>query len=166
MGCTARITDVTRRYPDGRMDIMTRGEERFLIQKLIDERPFLQAHISLLEDTDTSIPDHPQDLLTRFRQKIKMLSTLVDVTDHAHLTGQFDPHKLSYVIPSVPGFTSIERQHFLEMTATSERLEKGLRALSKLIQREQLNREFARIIGRNGNPANAEAGLRSLNLLE
>ena len=39
-GCTATIDRVLREYPDGRMDILTRGRRRFEIVRLNDERAF------------------------------------------------------------------------------------------------------------------------------
>ena len=166
VGCTARVTEVTRRYPDGRMDIMTRGETRFLIQKVVDEKPYLQAHITILEDVDTSPPDNLAEVLSNFRNLLADLSSLVHITNYKDLAEQSNPHKLSFAIPAVSGFTSTERQHFLEMTSTSERLEKGLQALSRLIQRERLNREMTKIIGGNGDPSQKQADLLSLQLLD
>jgi Lon protease-like protein len=50
IGCTAEILEVTKRYDDGRMDILTRGVERFEVLQVNDERAFLRAEISVIED--------------------------------------------------------------------------------------------------------------------
>jgi len=52
VGCTAKIMAVTNRYPDGRMDILCRGERRFEIESLHDGRSFLQAEVDLLAEED------------------------------------------------------------------------------------------------------------------
>ncbi len=52
VGCTARILDVTNRYPDGRLDILCRGECRFEIELLHGGRSFLQAEVDLLHDEE------------------------------------------------------------------------------------------------------------------
>ncbi len=52
VGCTASIVAVTRRYPDGRMDIFCRGERRFEIESLQDGRSFLQAEVDFLSDEE------------------------------------------------------------------------------------------------------------------
>lgn len=52
VGCTAAIVAVTNRYLDGRMDILCRGERRFEIESLHDERSFLQAEVDFLHDED------------------------------------------------------------------------------------------------------------------
>ncbi len=50
IGCTAEIVSVTKKYDDGRMDILTRGVERFEVIELNQDRSFLQARISVVED--------------------------------------------------------------------------------------------------------------------
>jgi Lon protease-like protein len=50
IGCTAEIITVTKKYPDGRMDIVTEGRERFEVMQLNQERSFLQAEVLYLQD--------------------------------------------------------------------------------------------------------------------
>src|SRR5208283_4128273 len=50
IGCTAEIMSVTKKYDDGRMDILTRGVERFEVIQVNEDRAFLQAEISVVED--------------------------------------------------------------------------------------------------------------------
>jgi Lon protease-like protein len=52
IGCTAEIMSVTKKYDDGRMDILTRGVERFEVIQVNEERSFLQAEIALVQDED------------------------------------------------------------------------------------------------------------------
>jgi Lon protease-like protein len=52
IGCTAEIMSVTKKYDDGRMDILTRGVERFEVIHVNDERAFLQAEISVVQDEE------------------------------------------------------------------------------------------------------------------
>jgi len=61
IGCTAEIMSVTRKYDDGRMDILTRGVDRFEVIHVNEDRPFLQAEISVVqdEDEDEDEPDNP-----------------------------------------------------------------------------------------------------------
>src|SRR3979411_2747067 len=50
IGCTAEIMSVTKKYDDGRMDILTRGVERFEVIEVNQDRSFLQAEIAVMED--------------------------------------------------------------------------------------------------------------------
>ena len=50
IGCTAEILEVTKKYDDGRMDIMTRGVDRFEVLEVNEDRSFLQAEVTLIQD--------------------------------------------------------------------------------------------------------------------
>jgi Lon protease-like protein len=52
IGCTAEIVSVIKKYDDGRMDILTRGVERFEVIHVNQERSFPQAEISVVQDED------------------------------------------------------------------------------------------------------------------
>jgi Lon protease-like protein len=63
IGCTAEILSVTKKYDDGRMDILTRGVDRFEVLEVNEDRAFLRAEISLVQDDndedDASRPAQP-----------------------------------------------------------------------------------------------------------
>ena len=50
LGCTAEIITVTKKYEDGRMDIVTRGIARFAVMEVNQERAFLRAEVTYLQD--------------------------------------------------------------------------------------------------------------------
>ena len=52
IGCTAKILTVMHRYPDGRLDILCRGERRFEIESLVEGRSFLEAEVDFLADQE------------------------------------------------------------------------------------------------------------------
>lgn len=59
-GCTATVDRVLRQYPDGRLDILTRGRRRFEILLLNEERSFLRGAVEFFDDEEEasqSIPD-------------------------------------------------------------------------------------------------------------
>jgi Lon protease-like protein len=51
-GCTVAIEKVLTRYPDGRMDILTRGARRFEILALDQDRSFLRGEVEYFNDED------------------------------------------------------------------------------------------------------------------
>ncbi len=55
IGCTAEIITVAKKYPDGRLDIVTEGRQRFEVMQVNQERSFLQAEVLYLQDE----PDKP-----------------------------------------------------------------------------------------------------------
>jgi Lon protease-like protein len=62
MGCTAEITEVTKTYSDGRMDIVTNGRQRFEVLQLDRERSFLRGEILI-------VPDEPGDADEQEKQR-------------------------------------------------------------------------------------------------
>jgi len=50
IGCTARIVKVLQEYPDGRLDILCEGAERFEIELLDNSRAYLQAEVDGFHD--------------------------------------------------------------------------------------------------------------------
>src|ERR1700730_13450118 len=50
IGCTAEIVSVTKEYPDGRLDLIAEGKERFEVLELNRQRSFLQAEVLLVPD--------------------------------------------------------------------------------------------------------------------
>jgi Lon protease-like protein len=45
IGCTAEIVSVTKKYDDGRMDILTRGVERFEVLEVNEDRSFCRPKL-------------------------------------------------------------------------------------------------------------------------
>lgn len=54
VGCTAVVEKLVHRYPDGRLDILTKGLRRFEIVNLDTEKPYMRAEVSFFNDEDTS----------------------------------------------------------------------------------------------------------------
>ena len=49
-GCTAKILKIIERYDDGRLDILTRGQQRFRIKEILDRKAYLEARITYFDD--------------------------------------------------------------------------------------------------------------------
>ncbi len=151
-GCTARVIEVTQRYPDGRMDILTRGEKKFVVQKVFRDKPYFEAHVNYVEDRDEPDADSLGSVIESLRGLLSELYDLDRSSVDVDIPVPSDPQKLSFAIASLQAFTPVERQVFLEMTSAAERMEKGIRSLARLVQRTRLTQEIHDIIGGNGNP--------------
>ncbi len=153
VGCMARITKVLKRYDDGRMDIITQGAERFFIRELIEERAYMEARVIFFDDTkEDAAGDKLADAVETALNLLKKL-TRTDIGFRLpNLGDHIDPKRLSYAIAAIEGFEPAERQGLLEMTVSSERLEKCVQALSRIVERNRLTREIQKMIGGNGHP--------------
>jgi Lon protease-like protein len=151
IGCLAKITQITKKYSDGKMDILTQGTHRFMIDNIDEEKSYLQAEVSYFDDEDF------EDLVIskeKHEQAIDLLKKIAELTrNNPDLVSshEFSTQQLSFIIASIEGFTVQEKQEFLEMQSTAQRLDKGIEALDKLVERIRINDEIKKIIGGNGH---------------
>lgn len=68
VGCTAAIVSVVKQYPDGKMDILTRGETPFQIKEVFEDQPYFEAAIECLADSADSHPNASKELLEAYEQ--------------------------------------------------------------------------------------------------
>jgi Lon protease-like protein len=89
VGCTAEILAVTKKYDDGRMDIVTEGRERFEILEVNEDRSFLQGQIKFFEDAPEITPPAETQRLIALHNEILTLVGAEPATpdpDDSHLT--------------------------------------------------------------------------------
>ncbi len=73
-GCTVRVEKVLQKYPDGRMDILIRGQRRFEIVSLNEEKSYLQGEVTFFEDDD--LAPVPPELREQALEYYKALAQL------------------------------------------------------------------------------------------
>ncbi|MGC2059477.1 MAG: LON peptidase substrate-binding domain-containing protein [Candidatus Sulfotelmatobacter sp.] len=56
VGCTAEIVTVVKEYPDGRLDLVAEGRNRFEIVAVNQDRTFLQGEVLMIEDEPGAPP--------------------------------------------------------------------------------------------------------------
>ena len=150
IGCSARITDVLRRYEDGRMDILTVGGKRFLITAIDESRPFLQASVVTYED-DLETPE--PGVVQRSMKAVELLKALNRFAGREEGSAPppgADVSQISFLIAAHEVFTFDERQELLELTSPSSRIEKETEWLGKKIGNLQAKEEIRKIVGGNG----------------
>ena len=60
VGCVADISEVVKKYDDGRLDILTEGAKRFQIEGLDQERSFLRAEVLFFDDEEDAAAPKPE----------------------------------------------------------------------------------------------------------
>jgi len=147
-GCTAAITQVLKHYTDGRIDIMTRGQDRFRVKEIDESEPYLQAQVEYFDDT---IEEPTEEIKTAAERALSLLSEYQLLTDPDQRLPEYeDIRQLSFQIAGNEGFTAAEKQTFLEMTSTTARLLKSMAALENVIERLKVTESIRKIVGGNG----------------
>ncbi len=125
IGCAARITQVIEKFPDGRMNILTLGEQRFEVFRIYDSRPFFEGEASDFHDEEG---DDPTELC-------RMVWDALEKSDSAPLNLPEelleDPFRLSFAVAEVLRLPLREKQAFLESRSLEWRLKRLLAFLRK-----------------------------------
>jgi Lon protease-like protein len=117
IGCTATITAVTKKYEDGRMDIVTEGQERFEVMRLNQERSFLQAEVLYLQDE----PGNPTAQETA--QAIKLHGEIMSLAGAVQEQPSTMKERLSFHLAGSLPLDLDFKQSLLAMKSEPERLQ-------------------------------------------
>ena len=153
IGCTAHILKVLKRYRDGRLDILTRGAERFMIKDIYDRKPYLEGRVIFIEDEPEANKDGCNRLARSAMTLLEQFTAIAGIQDGYGFAEKLDARSISFLIAGCEGFSMEEKQRFLEMTSTYKRLEKCVASLEKIIERTKITAQIRRIIGGNGDVA-------------
>ncbi len=150
VGCTAVIRQVLKKFEDGRMNILCEGKRRFTIHRISSDKPFLVGEIEMFDDKSrenaTELKDLAAAAIRLYKEHIHNLSQKEGI----ELVESLEPKELSYLIAASAGFSLNEKQAFLEMTSTSERLKKATAALMRMSERQKATKEIESMISGNG----------------
>jgi Lon protease-like protein len=100
-GCTATVEKVVKKYPDGRMDLLTLGRRRFEIIMLNDEKPYLRGAVEFFDDEESE-PITPE-VRTRVMEAYNEVREL-EQAEQMHDPELSDPQlsfQLAQVVPDV-----------------------------------------------------------------
>ena len=150
-GCTATILRIIKRYDDGRLDILTRGQRRFRIKEIYDHKAYLEGRITYFDDEKQSDIRGCQVLADKGIALLKQFASMLTSPESYNFDEDMDFESISFLVAGCEGFDHEEKQHFLEMTSTAERLKKSVEALENIIERLKITAEIQKIIGGNGN---------------
>ena len=127
IGCTAEIVAVTKRYDDGRMDILTRGVDRFEVVQVNQERAFLQAEVLVVEDE----PGAPgAELVAQAQQLRAEIAKLAGADPTAAST---DLDHLSFVLAGSLPLDLDFKQKLLVTLSEAKRLEAVIKYLEAVL---------------------------------
>jgi Lon protease-like protein len=150
-GCTAKILKVIKRYDDGRLDILTQGQRRFLIHEIYDNKSYLEARVTFFDDHEQADEGAWQDLADQGIALLNQFTSILESQEEYGFSEEMDFKSISFLIAGCEGFSHEEKQRFLEMRSTGERLKKSVKALENIIARMKITAEIHKIIGGNGN---------------
>jgi len=127
VGCTAQIVSVTKEYPDGRLDLIAEGRERFEVLEINEERSFLRADVLLVPDE----PGSPSE-----EQRVRAIDAHRKILDLAgalqDLSGA-DQDSLSYHLAGSLPLDLDFKQKLLTMRTESDRIQEVTQYLEGIL---------------------------------
>ena len=150
VGCTAEIVEVAKRYPDGRMDILTTGRAPFRVVELFQENPLLEGQVDYLEDRETQFSTCAQRDLV---QLYEACHTMI-FEDYPKNLERAAPEELSYVVASTLPMDLLWKQQILELRSEADRQERLVAYLREWATHLQKAKAMRQSAGGNGHGLN------------
>jgi uncharacterized protein len=144
VGCTAEIVAVTKTYPDGRMDIVTEGRERFEVLDIDEQRSFLRAEILYFDDEAGNT-----DAETIARA-VKLHGEILAIAG----AKQSLPEELKQISFHLAGSLPLDldfKQALLEMRSESKRIEAVITAFEAILPKLRRTVQLRQRAGGNGH---------------
>jgi ATP-dependent Lon protease len=137
VGVTARIVQVER-LENGRLNILTEGEDRFRIRRFTGHDPHWKAIVDVFEDNES----HPsieamQEEVSELYRKVAELGAKIDSAEEPETALPESPTDLSYMISYILDIEPEAKQKLLEMTSAAERLRSLVPHLNDSIEKLQ-----------------------------
>jgi Lon protease-like protein len=146
IGCTAEIITVTKKYDDGRMDIVTQGQERFEVLQVNQERSFLQAEVLYLQDEPGTPSGDEIDRAMKFHGEIMKLAGAA-----AESAAEINKQQLSFHLAASLPLDLDLKQALLGMKSESERLRAVVAFFEALLPNMRRTVHARRKAGGNGH---------------
>jgi Lon protease-like protein len=150
VGCEAHIQRVISRYDDGRLDILTLGNNRFRVSEFLEEQSYMEGLVAPVRDNRCA--GERSRLLAE--EAISLLTNLAEMTGHSiekEVIARLEPEEISFLVASSGIFTLREKQGFLELTSTEERLAGTIERLREAIARREMVQGIKKVLGVAGD---------------
>ena len=130
IGCVADITEVVKKYEDGKMDIVTEGAKRFQIVQLNQESELLHAEVNFFEDEEElAAPKSEADKLIELHGQLLALAG-------AEATGiETDDPQLSFHLAGTVPLDLDFKQALLGMKSEGQRVTAMIEYYTMLVPR-------------------------------
>lgn len=147
IGCAAVIERILREYDDGCLDLVARGDGRFRVLAVREDKPYLTGSVEPVPDEEEAVDPA---LVARVGALYGRLAALVAEEIGAPPEGA--PPARAYELGQTAGLTVELRQHLLEILSENRRLEFLQAHLDGLLPAMEERAEERRRIRSNGRP--------------
>ena len=149
VGCSAQIVSLTRKYDDGRMDILAVGKRRFEILLTNEEKSYLRASVEFFDDegSDTPGETEAENAVRLFREIMRRLHQASEMPVDLPQPYRYLSFRLAASLPLALEF----KQRLLSLRNEPERLQQVVHSMDQLIHQIDAVQEARDKAGGNGN---------------
>lgn len=146
IGCTAKVEDIIKRYDDGKLDLIARGDRRFRLLGIEEDTPYHVGRVQYLDETPE--PGTPQldRIVAQTLSQLKRLAQITGSEIDFETLREMDPMRISYLVAGLDAFSPDEKQFFLEISSTSQRLLACVQSLANVVQTYDIGREARELL--------------------
>lgn len=144
-GCTAHIAEIIKKYPDGRMDILVKGVQRFQLLSIDRRKSYLRGTVDYFADEHDEV-----DLILRARVSAFHLH-LLEMANAPETAGIYNQVKSSFLMAHSAGLELDDKQKLLELITENDRLRFLEKHLMLLIDKITHFEEVKKLIRANGH---------------
>jgi Lon protease-like protein len=145
-GCSVRVSEVLKRYDDGRLDILVVGVRRFEVLHLDTQRSFLRAEVEFYDDEDAA--PAPREARLRALEEYRRLNELGLPRPYGE--AQLSDPQLSFQLAfGLPDLNFL--QVLLHDRSESSRLQQVTEYLARYIPRLRETERMKRLAPLNGH---------------
>jgi Lon protease-like protein len=144
VGTRAHVTQVLQELPDGRLNIVVEGRERFRVLELTEGRAFQTAEVEPVEDDDD--PAEPEDV----ERAVSIFRRLVELTDTDVDEPASDSPMLAFELAARIDFGNELKQELLEIRSPQERVVRLTQLLERAAEAITLEKEVRDRAAGNG----------------
>jgi len=147
-GCMVKVEKVLEMYPDGRMDILTRGQRRFEIVSLDEEKEYLRGAVEFFDDDDLApVPAELRDLAISNYRALKQLGSA-----RGHSDPDFQDQQVSFqlaqAVPDLEFLTAMLRER-----SETGRLRRFNQYMTEFLPRQRSIEHMKELAPTNGHGA-------------
>ncbi|MBV9607961.1 MAG: LON peptidase substrate-binding domain-containing protein [Acidobacteria bacterium] len=145
IGCTAEIMEVTKRYDDGRLDIVVEGKRRFEVVEVNEERSFLQGEVMYFDDEPGAASREKQ------KRALELFTNIIEVVGAEAEPPEADDPLLSFQLVAPLPLDLDFKQTLLGMRSEAERISAITEYYEALLPRMQRTMRARQRAGGNGH---------------
>jgi Lon protease-like protein len=144
VGCTAEIVEVTKKYPDGKLDIVTEGRDRFEVLEVDEQRSFLRGDVFYFQDEAARASE------AQIAHVVKLHGEILALAGTEQNLPQSEDRISFHLAASLPLDLDF-KQTLLEMRSEPQRVEAITKAFEAILPKLQRAMQARQKAGGNGH---------------